>query len=812
MDKAQANRAVHPLVYPAGGLLAGIYLAHWLAPPAWPLLAGAALAGGGLIYAGLRWGRFPAWGLAALGLLLGSGLLALQQSGSPPAGHLVHRADGRIHQVVLDILRAPEPTAHGWRTVAAARQVDGRPASGRLRLSGPARRDPPRVGQRLRVWLKLRPFISFANPGGFDYAAHMARQGLLVRARVSARHPPQVLGPGEVGWLWQWLESARARLGRLLQSLPPGQGRALLRAILLGQRGELSARLRQAFGGLGAAHLLAISGLHLGLVWAMAYGLLRALLALWPALALRWPAPRLAAVGALLPALAYAGLAGWSTPTLRAVIMTGALVLALGLGRDHRPDGALALACLVIGLAWPRAPLTISFQLSFVAVATILAGFVPLLRRWPATGWQRVFKALAGWLGLSAMLALALWPLAAGHFHQLPLWSVPANALLVPLVGFITLPLGLLGAGLGFTWPAGGAWLLGLGGLSSQAAAELALAMASLPGGLVYVAGPGPWTALAFYGGAVITLLWPGRRRWMIGAAIMVLALAAALWPPTGTRGDGRLTAWVLDVGQGSSTVVRLPQGQVMVIDGGGWPGSDFDFGRTVVAPVLWRLGLPGPRVVACSHRQADHAGGLAFVVRQFRPAEVWLNRREPRRGSFQRLLDAAAQAGARLLDPAQLAGRRELGGARLRVVWPPAQGLDAGTPENDQSLWIGLGLGSTWLWLPGDAGPGVERRVAAGLPRGGDHILVAPHHGGRGALTPQLLAALRPRVVVISVGCHNRFGMPFPEVLARARAAGARVLTTARHGALRLVSDGKAWQVEPYLARGRQCPGRPKP
>ncbi|MEW5911969.1 MAG: ComEC/Rec2 family competence protein, partial [Thermodesulfobacteriota bacterium] len=457
-------KRMHPLVIPACALILGIVLAAWLGPwPAWPFLAAAAIAGAGLVLSGLRGRGLPVWLLVALCLLLGAGLLSASRARVLPPEHLARYADRRTHVLIADVYSAPEPTTRNQRLVLMARRLDGRPASGLLRLSlGPGLTSPP-VGSRVSLRLQLRPITNLANPGGFDYAAYTAGQGLWVRGYAGQAAGLTVQGPGRLPWPRLAVQRARARLGGLLDQLPPGQGRELLRALLLGQRGGLDTPTRDAFGATGTAHLLAISGLHIGLVWGLAFVLLRLLLTAWTRLALAWPVPKLAALGAMLPAAAYAALAGGSTPTLRALIMIACLAAALWVDRPYRPAGGLALAALVIGLIWPEAPLTISFQLSFVAVAAILLAAGPLAR-WLqriTPGW-RWLGGLAGWLAVSAVVGLAVWPLSVLSFHQLPVYSLPANALLIPLVAMLALPLGLTGAGLGLIWPAGGQWLLGL--------------------------------------------------------------------------------------------------------------------------------------------------------------------------------------------------------------------------------------------------------------------------------------------------------------------------------------------------------------
>ena len=798
---------IHPLVIPAAAYVLGVLACHWLDLPWWPFLALAAGSGLALAVWAVRRRALPVWGLTLFCLFLGAGLLGWERSGELPQDHVRHLIVMRNKTIIADVMTAPERTPYGWRLLVEARKVEGKPVQGLVRLSVNDHKPPPKVGQRIAALVRLKPVTSFANPGSFDYAAHLAQQGIYVTAYAGKRAGLRVLGSGRIG-LWQgWIEGLRERLALSLEKLPPGPGRGLLRALLLGQRGELGGEVRNAFGATGTAHLLAISGLHMGLVWGFCFLFLRLALAAWPGLALRYNIIKLTAAGALLPCLGYALLAGGSTPTLRALIMAACLVAALMVDRPYRPAGGLALAALVIGVVWPEAPLTLSFQLSFVAVASILLAAGPLINWIKAKqGRDRIRGTVLGWLALSAVVGVAVWPLTVLHFHQLPLLSLLANALLVPLVGLVALPLILLGAGLALFWPGGGeaVWWLALG--PAWLATGLAQLMAAIPGAVRYLAGPGPWAVFLMYAAAFTGLVLRRHWRWLaLGPGLTAIALWAGQVPPPP---DGRLTAWVLDVGQGSAAVLRLPQGQVVVVDGGGWGTGSFDFGQKVIAPFLWSQGFERVQVVAASHAHPDHAGGLAFVVRWFAPREVWTNGSASQARAYQRLLEVARDEGVLLKGPESLPEEMTLGGATVRLLWPhesPAPGED----ENNNSLWLGFGLGQSWFWLPGDNGPKVERKVAAFLPKDGWQVLAAPHHGGVGSCSRDLMTSLKPQAVIFSCGCGNSFRMPRPGPLSRARAYAARILRTDRQGAIRLATGGGAWQISPYLSFPRNCPSR---
>jgi len=798
---------LHPLVIPALAYLAGVLAAHWLALPWPPFLAAAAVVGMGLGCWAMRCRWLPVWGVALFCLLLGMGLLGLSRSRELPPDHVRHLVAMRPKVLLADVVSAPERTRYGWRFLAEARKVEGKQTQGLVRMSLGGGQQPPPAGKRMAALVSLKPVTSFANPGGFDYAEHLARQDIYVTAYAGKRAGLRLLGAGELGYLPGLAAGLRERLSLLLDRLPAGPGRGLLRALVLGQRGELGGQTREAFGATGTAHLLAISGLHMGLVWGFGFLILRLGLAAWPALALRYNVIKLAAAGALLPCAGYAVLAGGGTPTLRALIMAACLVSALVIGRPYRPAGGLALAALVICVLWPDAPLTLSFQLSFVAVASILLAAGPLIERLK-NGERRakLRNAVLGWLIISGVVGLAIWPLTVPYFHQVPVLSLPANALLVPLVGLALLPLALLGAGVGLVWPAGGLalWWLALG--PAWLATWLAEALAALPGAVFYLAGPGPWSILLMYVAALAGLLFRRHWRWLaLGPATAAFLIWTGQGPPPP---DGKLSAWVLDVGQGSAAVVRLPQGQLALVDGGGWGTSDFDFGQKVIAPFLWSQGFDRVELVAASHAHPDHAGGLAFVVRWFKPGEVWTNGSPSQGRDYQALLEAARRAGIPVKGPGGLPGEMSLGGAKVRVLWPPRP-PEPGEEENHASLWLGFGLGEAWLWLPGDNGPQVEREVAAKMPEGAWQALAAPHHGGVGSCSRELMARLKPQLVLFSAGCANSFRMPRPDALSRAQASDARLFSTDRQGALHLSSAGGPWQITPYLDPPRDCPRR---
>ena len=792
----------HPLIPAALAMLAGVLAAWGLEPPHLPVLSLAVLAGAGLIYAGWRRGHIPVWLIALFCLLLGAGLLSLQAARELPGDHISRHMNRDPHLLTARVIKAPEPRGDNTSVTAQAMILDRNLTRGLVALTLDGELPTPRAGNMIRMRIRLRPFTSFANPGSFDYAAFMAGKGLLARGYVGVDQGYGDLGPGAEPGLSLWLEGRRQNLGAKLDRMPPGQGRELLRALILGQRGGLERRVRDEFAATGTSHLLAISGLHMAMVWGLAMLILRLGLAAVPGLALRVPVLKLAAGLALLPCLAYAGLAGWSTPTLRAFIMAACLVGALMVNRPYRSSGGLALAAIIIICIWPRAPLELSFQLSFTAVCCILLVASPLARSLqrarPAS--RLAWWILGSWL-VSAVVGPLLLPLTMLHFHQIPWLLIPANLVAVPLVAALILPLALLGAGLSLVWSGAALALWRLAVYGAQALLEYISYLASPDWAVTFVAGPGPWAAGLFYALVLSLALLRGRWRWLggglIGAGLAVALVIQAETP----RPDGKLTVWMLDVGSGFSCVARMPQGQVVVVDGGGWRGSDFDFGRNVLAPFLWSQGFARVELLASSSPLTAYAGGLPFVARWFEPGRIWTYGGKTGRGAYGRLLELAQRRNIPLRPGPELPRRLELGGTQVSIVWPPP----GGTPQNirktgDRALWLGLGFGRTRIWLPGSNSYRVEKLLASELPAGGAQVLAAPRGGDRGSCSQAVLERLKPEAVLVSAQCGGAKALPIKAVMRRVRRAGAQLLSTKASGCLKLVSDGKKWRISEYL------------
>jgi competence protein ComEC len=643
---------------------------------------------------------------------------------------------------------------------------DRRPAEGRVQLTIYGETVPLGEGQRIRAEVRLHRPIGFRNPGVFDYPAHLRREGILL---VGSGRGDRVtlLTSDEPAWpvrVKRWAVAA-------IQAHLPESSAALLAGLLLGERTALPGETDEAFRRAGVYHVLAVSGFNVALVASSVFA----------SLALLGIPRRATALVAGVVLVGFGLVVGGQPSVVRATVMGLLLLLSVLLERDSQVLNALCLSGLLLVVWRPIDLWDPGFQLSFAATAGIIYLVTPLTlflkeRRWP--------EWLATAVAVSVAAQLAVTPIMLAHFNQLSLIGVAANLFVVPLAGPAT-TLGMLALLIHLVSETAASLLFNTLWLLLVALRLIVWAAAAIPGAMVHLPAPSA-AAIVAWCGALALVPYLATRRWTRLAALALVAAATALsaWPWV-SPGDGRLRVTFLDVGQGDATFVELPEGPRILVDGGPGGARRFDVGDRVLSPFLWNRAVHRLDVVALSHSDSDHAGGLGAVLRNFRVREFWENGRWGP-GSQDPLL-AVARSGTvrRVLRDGQ---RLWVGRALITVLNPDDQ---ANANLNDDSLVLRLDWRGVSLLLTGDLGWMGEARV---LERGAPVrvvVLKVAHHGSRSSSTAAFLESARPAFAVISVGARNPFRHPTPEALARIEAAGARVYRTDRDGAIILETDG---------------------
>lgn len=645
---------------------------------------------------------------------------------------------------------------------------------------------------RLTLQVRLMQPQRGRNPGGFDYRRFLALQGVHATASVA---PGGVVDlEPRTGWeqgpIAAARRAARAALGAHLSGAPAG----LLRGMLLGDRQSIPAHVSEHFRHTGLAHALVISGLHVGLVAVFFFSAFRLL---------QLPmAKAYLATTAIL--VFYAFITGLQAPVVRSVVMASVVMVGRAGGRRADVGNCLGLAALVILSVAPASLLTLSFQLSFGATLAIVGLHGPLCRCLPMR-WAREDRLIGRWiispLCVSIAAQLGTGPLIAWHFGQIAPVSLPANLLVVPLLG-LAVALGLLTALAGVVWIPAALPFAGCNYVVLTVLLRLVEWLHQVPA--LSVPRPTPLFLVMSVMTMGLALLAARHRRARMWLLLLWLSWAnLALWPRL-LQSD-RLEVVFLDVDQGDSAFVRLPHGGTMVVDAG-MRSRRVDAGARTVVPFLRHRGVRRVDVVVASHPHSDHIGGLVHLLQEIdighyvdagQRYDTWTARR------IHELIRSRGIVYHRVAAGDSLAG---LGGAGGLVLHPTRSfvGVDGDSPKglNNGSVVLRLDYNGRRVLFTGDVEGETEPALQAWGPRLRADVLKAAHHGSRTSSGALFLDAVAAEAAVVSVGAGNRFGHPAAEVLERLRLRGASIYRTDHCGAVTLWIEANGdWRLQPWLA-----------
>jgi competence protein ComEC len=539
----------------------------------------------------------------------------------------------------------------------------------------------------------------------------------------------------------------------------------VLAALVVGDQGAIERADWDIFRATGVAHLMSISGLHVTMfAWAaaLAVGLL------WrrsAALCLAWPAQSAALAGGLLLATGYAVFSGWGVPSQRTIWMLACVAVLRLFARTWPWPWVWLLACATVVTLDPWALTQPGFWLSFVAVGVLFAsdgGSRPGDRNPASTSrWQRAWDAGRGMLREQWVVTVALTPLSLLLFGQVSLVGLLANLVAIPWVTLVVTPLGLAGVALPWLWtPA--AWAVEALGVVLQV-------LAQVPGATWSAPAPPWWAGAAGVCGGLLLAM---RLPWTARSLGLPLLLPVLLWQaPRPAAGEFELVA--ADVGQGNAVLVRTAT-HSLVYDTGPAYSRETDAGHRVLVPLLRAL---DERVdwVVLSHRDQDHTGGAAAVLRMQADARL--------------LSSIEAAHGLQALRPAtrcQAGQRWTWDGVTFEILHPAAADYRQPTRANGISCVLRIANARTSALLAGDIEKAQELALVADPAALRADLLLVPHHGSKTSSTSVFLDAVRPRVALVQAGYRNRFGHPAAEVVERYRARNVALFASPGCGAAR--------------------------
>lgn len=656
-------------------------------------------------------------------------------------------------------------------------------------------------GDELVIRTELSRPYRFGNRGSFNYPSFLASRDIWVIGRIlsPAHIHPLKTDTSRLHSLRYFPERIRLAVRDMLERIFPPQQAGIYRALLIGDRSAIDPRDLENFKASGCMHILAISGLHLSLLASALF-----IICYWLArrsqyLMLRFSARKLALLATIPPLCSYALLAGAQTPVLRSLVMVLVFILAFCVNRKRSLFTALACAALIILLWNPLSLTTVSFQLSFLAVASlilILPRLTPLVQQEivpDRNSLQRAPAVIIRWtcaaLLVSITATIGTAPLLIHAFNRLSTVGPVANLFLEPLLCLWSLPLGLLAIPLLFISPPGAEWILHLGGHGISTAMDLASVFGNTGFANVWLPTPPVTVILLYYLALALCFTRISRRK----TIPLFLGVCTLFFFPVQTLTDRFATdseITFIDVGQGSASLLSFPGGKKILIDGGGVSSAKFNVGEQIIAPYLWHKGITSLEAIVITHADADHYSGIPFLLQRFQPKTLWVNNSSGHDQGYDDLLSLAQDLNITIKTPEKNEVLLESRQTKLVNLENPFLIKDSpllphSSSSNDKSLILQLKGHKLSCLFPGDISQQLEHQLIAAKTPLRSSILLSPHHGSKNSNSNEFMNAVHPDHIIVSAGRFRPLLFPSLQVRDYCRDRNIPLLNTAEVGAV---------------------------
>ncbi len=767
----------------------------------------------------LRQTRMGSWVAFSIFFFLGAFSIQLYLHSPHPASHISHFTglEGISLEGIID--RTPEYSRgrtqfllRSQRVILGNRTI---PVDGFLLVFLKEENLSLRAGDRLCFFCKLYPPRGFHNPGGFSYERHLAFERIHAVGFLPEEKGLVKLGEGFANPFLLWVERFRNHIREFLRKEANPLTSGIFKALVLGEQGDIPEEIRESFAAAGIAHLLAISGDHLGIVALLSFSVLYWILKRSEFLLLTLNVKKWAAALTLPLLLLYTFVAGGGISVIRATIMVITFFLSILFNRERNLLHTLALAAFLILIFSPPSLFDVSFQLSFLAVLSILYLVPPILQSLkqqeilphPRTSWKKnILKYTRLSLLVTAVAILGTAPFVALHFNRFSPIGFFTNLFIIPWVGFLIVPLSLIASLLSFFVYPLATLLIDLNDFITFILLKVVAFFASIPYASLFLSTPTAFEIILFYFLLFLAVHLRERKkaRYLFAGLCMVFVLDLAYWNlKDSLQKDLKLT--FIDVGHGDSILIEFPGGRKMLIDGGGLYGDRFDIGKNVIAPFLWKKKIRRLDTLVLTHPDPDHLKGLSFVASKFSIGQFWDNGFQTESEPYLDLKKILNEKKIKTQSLNEETSPQVINGVEVSVLNPPAwkatrRKVPNPSELNNFSLVLRLQFKNVSILLGGDIGKEAEGwMLRKGYPLRAD-IIKVPHHGSSSSSSPLFLEKAKPAYAILSVGERNIGRLPHPDVLKRYKQLGSRILRTDKHGAITVVTDGEHIEVKTFL------------
>ena len=771
--------------------------------------------------------------LIAILVVLSSALLGILNVNQylyrePGAKHIINYV-GR-EKLILEgvICENPELSPDRTELTVSANRLIGNDADTRIEgliLLNVEGRQEFKYGDAIRFKTRLKVPHNFQNPGGFDYAKYLRYKGVMVRGFIGEPAGIVILRENQGNIVKLHLERFRTDVKQFIMensSSPEGE---IIQAMILGDQKEIPKEVMENFNKTGTTHIIAISGFNIGIIAFLSFILIRLIMKSSTYILLRFNIVKVSTVFAIVPVIIYTFIAGMGISVVRAAIMAVTFMIAIIFGKDRDLYNSLVLAALIILVISPPSLFDVSFQLSFMAVWAILfitprlTMMIPDGRREEMPRYRvwavKIYQNIIMFLIVSLSATLGTLPLIVFYFNRVSTVVLLSNLFIVPILGIIAIPVcsaiiiaAPLSHGLALVF-------LHISSFLVKVSISMVDFFASFPGSSFFLGTPTFIEISAYYlflivavklidawkkkeGDSAESKSFPSAFQLRLAAAALAVLFAIdALYLYMKDRGNINLVVTAIDVGQGSSALLRLPGGKKILVDGGGIYDNNFDIGKYVVAPFLWYERIRHIDIVVLTHPHPDHLNGLIYVLSNFNVNEVWTNGETAEGDTYKDFMKIVNEKNITHRIMSERVGNIRFNNVTISILNP------TGTIElendvsrrfdktNNDAIVMMIAMGDVRVLLPADISEPSEMRIIDAHKDIRSQILFAPHHGGFTSSTVPFLDRVQPEIAVISCGRDNVYNDPHPDVLTRYFRRGTRVLRTDVNGAINITTDG---------------------